>query len=77
MCDGFGGFLHKNGTVYFIEPDSDGDISHSNVLSRMPAHLKDDDALVAFEFPNWTAESFRWDSYSAPEWQEGQRCRLG
>lgn len=58
MCEGFSGWLHRNGMVYFIELNELGNISHSAILDRLPAHLKRDDDIVAFEFPDWTVESF-------------------
>ena len=74
MCDGFSGFLHKNGQVFFIEPDVNGDISHHDVLARMPGGLKKDADLVAFEFPDWTIKSFRWDVNDVPSWATKNKC---
>jgi ElaB/YqjD/DUF883 family membrane-anchored ribosome-binding protein len=74
MCNGFSGFLHKNGTVYFIEPDDHGDISHHDVLERISEKLKNDADLVAFEFSNWTIKSFLWDTDEIPDWASKQKC---
>ena len=75
MCNGFSGFYHKNGTVYFIEPNDRGDISHRDVLVRMAKCLKNDDDLVAFEFPDWTIKSFVWDTRDeVPAWASKQKC---
>jgi hypothetical protein len=74
MCNGFSGFLHKNGQVFFIEPNDNGDISHHDVLARMPGGLKKDADLVAFEFPEWTIKSFRWDVNDVPSWATKNKC---
>jgi hypothetical protein len=74
MCNGFSGFLHKNGTVFFSEPNNQGNISHHDVLARMPKQFKNDDDLVAFEFPAWTIKSFQWDSVNVPAWANKQKC---
>ena len=75
MCNGFGGFYHRNGTVFFIEPNEYGDISHHDVLERMPAQFKNDKDLVAFEFPKWTIKSFVWDRLgTVPDWADKDRC---
>jgi hypothetical protein len=74
MCNGFGGFYHKNGMVFFIEPNDGGDISHHDVLKRMPKQFKNDDDLVAFEFPDWTIKSFQWDSVNVPTWATKKKC---
>ena len=75
MCNGFSGFLSKNGTVYFIEPDDRGDISHHAVLARMPESLKKDGELIPFEFPDWTIKSFRWDyPGEVPNWADKNAC---
>ena len=74
MCDGFSGWLHKSGKVFFIEPDEDGDISHHDVLLRIPVQFKKDADLVAFEFPDWTVKSFQWDSSNIPTWATKKKC---
>jgi hypothetical protein len=74
MCNGVSGFFSKNGNVYFIEPNDDGNISHHDVLARMPESLKNDDNLVAFEFPDWTIKSFIWDTDEVPSWVSKQKC---
>ena len=74
MCNGFSGFLHKNGQVFFIEPDDNGDINHHDVLLRIPVQFKKDDDLVAFEFPDWTIKSFRWDVNDVPSWATKNKC---
>ena len=74
MCDGFSGWLHKSGKVFFIEPDEDGDISHYDVLLRIPAQFKKDADLVAFEFPDWTVKSFQWDSSNILAWATKKKC---
>jgi len=75
MCNGFGGFYHRNGTVFFIEPNETGNISHYDVLERMPAQFKNNDDLVAFEFPTWTIKSFVWDHPgTVPDWADKDKC---
>lgn len=75
MCDGFGGFYHRNGTVFFIEPNEYGNISHRDVLGRMPAQFKNNKDLVAFEFPKWTIKSFVWDHPGTiPDWADKDKC---
>ena len=74
MCNGFSGFLSKNGIVYFIEPNDNGNISHHDVLVRLPEKLKNDSDLVAFEFPTWTIKSFVWDTDEVPAWVSKRKC---
>jgi hypothetical protein len=74
MCNGFSGFLHKNGQVFFIEPDENGNISHHDVLLRIQEYLRNDSNLIPFEFPNWTVRSFRWDIDNIPDWATKNKC---
>jgi hypothetical protein len=75
MCYGLSGFYHKNGSAYFIEPDDGGNVSHHEVLERMPESLKKDGELIPFEFPEWTIKSFRWDyPGKIPTWADKQKC---
>ena len=52
MCEGFGGFYHKSGKVYFCEPDSEGDCSHRKTTLRLPKGIDESD-LVPFQIPDW------------------------
>ena len=67
MCDGFGGFYHKDGKVYFAEPDSALNCSHGKTAARLPDWIDGQD-LAAFECANWTARSFEWHNYIIPDW---------
>lgn len=75
MCNGFSGFYHRNGTVFFIEPNEYGNISHHDVLGRMQSQFKNNKDLVAFEFPKWTIKSFVWDHPGTiPDWADKDKC---
>jgi len=75
MCNGLGGFYHRSGQTFFVEPDDVGDVSHGAVLSRMPKKYHKDDDLVAFEFPDWTEKSFHWDHPGEiPDWADKDAC---
>ena len=72
MCEGFGVIVTKDGRYLWIEPDSSGNVSHSDVLRR--AGIKDNDKLftrmfVRVEIPTWKIGSFRFDEDSTlPGW---------
>jgi hypothetical protein len=72
MCEGFGVIVTKDGRYLWIEPDSNGDVSHSDILRR--AWIKDNDklftrAFVRVEIPTWKIGSFRFDEDSTlPGW---------
>jgi hypothetical protein len=73
MCDGFGIIVTKDGRFLWIEPDKEGDVSHSEIISR--AGLTEDHnplesrKFVRIEFPDWTEGSFRFDENSSlPAW---------
>jgi hypothetical protein len=72
MCNGFGVIVTKDGRYLWIEPNSNGDVSHSDILRR--AGIKDDDklftrAFVRVEIPTWKIGSFRFDEDSTlPGW---------
>ena len=75
MCNGLGGFYHRSGQTFFVEPDDVGDVSHGAVLSRMPKKYHKDDDLVPFEFPDWTEKSFHWDHPGTiPDWANKEAC---
>jgi hypothetical protein len=71
MCNGFGGFYHKSGKVYFCEPDYDGDCSHSLTTTRLPKGLDEND-LIPFEIDNWKAKNFCWDTNNVLAWANGK-----
>lgn len=74
MCNGFGLIVTKDTNLLWCEPDSDGDCSHSEILSR--ANIDDNENqflrnFVRVQFPNWTKESFEFDEISSPPaWAE-------
>ena len=75
MCNGLSGFYHKSGTTFFIEPDDDGNVSHGEVLKRIPKKYHKDEDMVAFEFPDWTEKSFHWDHPGEiPDWADKNAC---
>ena len=78
MCEGFGLIVTRE-REYFIEPDKDGDVSHSEILRRLGWKDNTDPFrrnFVRVEYPNWTAESFRVDEASTlPGWCDEQDIR--
>ena len=74
MCNGFGMIVSSEIKGYFTMPDSDGDISHSDILRALG--WKDNEEqfnrrFVRIECPNWTIDSFRFDEReSLPGWAE-------
>ena len=72
MCQGFGGIITQDGKLFFMEPDFQGNCSHSDLLARLGMEDNDDRFLrpfVRFEFPDWTEASFRYDEDSSlPGW---------
>jgi hypothetical protein len=77
MCEGFGMIISKEIKGYFIEPDSGGDISHSDILARLgwvensDKHLR---KFVRVEVPDWIIASFRFDeSITLPGWAESAK----
>ena len=74
MCNGFGMIVSGEIKGYFTMPDSDGDISHSDILRALG--WKDNEEqfnrrFVRIECPNWTIDSFRFDEReSLPGWAE-------
>ena len=77
MCEGFGMIISKEIKGYFIEPDSVGDISHSDILSRLGWKENTDKHLRKFvrvELPDWTISSFRFDENGTlPGWAESAK----
>jgi len=80
MCNGFGAIVDKDLNLYFIEPDSDGDVSHSGILERLGwadnpnQHLR---RFVRVECRDWTIASFRFDENSTlPGWVENNRQEI-
>ncbi len=77
MCEGFGLIVDKELKLYFSEPDSDGDCSHSTTLNRLgwsdntDIHLRH---FVRVQFSDWTPESFEFDEEDTlPGWAENNR----
>lgn len=82
MCNGFGVVAMRDGRLLFIEPDGEGDSSHSEILKR--AGIKENKFLlhrnfVRVDFADWTEDSFRWDEYKTlPIWADDElieRCK--
>jgi preprotein translocase subunit Sss1 len=69
MCDGFGGFYHKDGKVYFTTPDDNGDCSHIDIARNLPKGINESD-LIPFEVPDWSARKFHWDATCVPAWTD-------
>ena len=80
MCNGFGLIVDKNLDVYFVEPDSEGDVSHSEILYRLGWNDSQDTYIRSFvriEFPDWTPESFQFDEEDTlPGWAEERRVEI-
>jgi L-rhamnose mutarotase len=75
MCEGFGVIVTKDGRYLWIEPDSNGNVSHSDILRR--AGIKDivesgdmfTRPFVRVEIPTWKIGSFRFDEQNTlPGW---------
>jgi len=77
MCTGFGLIVSKDLQVYFIEPDYNGNCSHSIILKRLGWKENGNKFLrnfVRVEYPDWTADSFRFDEESTlPGWADENR----
>ena len=77
MCTGFGLIVSKELQVYFIEPAYSGNCSHSDILERLGWKENGNKFLrnfVRVEYPDWTADSFRFDEESTlPGWAENSR----
>ena len=82
MCNGFGCIATRDGRILFIEPDENGNVSHSDILCR--AGIKENDSaiirnFVRVEFPDWTENSFHWDEQNTlPGWADStveERCK--
>lgn len=74
MCQGFGCLIDKMLNLYFIEPDANGDISHSEIIDRLGwednenAYLRD---FVRIECSLWTEETIHFDKdTNLPGWAE-------
>ena len=72
MCEGFGVIVTKDSRYLFCEPDSDGNVSHSEILKRAGIKENSDPfnrAFVRVEIPTWKIGSFRFDEDSTlPGW---------
>jgi hypothetical protein len=80
MCLGFGLIVDKELNVYFMEPDRDGDCSHSDLLERLGWKENTNKFLrnfVRVEFPDWEPLSFRFDENNTlPGWVENNRDEI-
>ena len=80
MCNGFGLIVDKNLDAYFIEPDDEGDVSHSDIIYRLGWSDSQDTYIRSFvriEFPDWTPESFQFDEEDTlPGWAEEHRVEI-
>jgi len=81
MCNGFGLIVTRD-AQYFIEPDDDGEVSHSDILARLGwQDSKDAFArkFIRVEYATWKADSFKVDERTTlPGWVDEaevkQRC---
>jgi hypothetical protein len=80
MCEGFGLVVSKDMKAYFMEPNTSGNCSHSDLLERLGWKDNDNQFLrnfVRVEFPDWTPESFRFDEEKTlPGWVENSRDEI-
>jgi hypothetical protein len=80
MCNGFGLIVDSDLTLHFIEPDGNGDVSHSKILERLGWQENTDPftrRFVRVEYPDWTFESFRFDeNETLPGWAEENRTEI-
>lgn len=79
MCNGFSCIVLRNGSINWIEPNSYGDVSHSDILYRMA--MPDTSSVlnrsfVRTENTKWTEESFRWDEADTlPTWIDEEEVK--
>ena len=77
MCNGFGCLVDKELNLHFVEPDTDGDCSHSQIIERLGWKENEDRHLrhfVRVEFADWTAGSFKFDENNTlPGWCEAEK----
>jgi hypothetical protein len=80
MCEGFGLIVSKESKLYFMEPDSSGNCSHSKLLARLDWIENNNQYLrnfVRVEFPDWKPESFHFDEVGTlPGWVENNRDEI-
>jgi hypothetical protein len=80
MCKGFGMIIGKDMAAYFCEPDSDGGVSHSEILRRLGWKENTDARLRAFvrvECSDWSIKTFRFDEGGTlPGWAEENRDEI-
>jgi len=80
MCNGFGMIVSNELKGYFTAPDTEGDISHSDILRALG--WKDSDnqftrRFVRVECPDWTIDSFRFDEDDTlPGWAEENKTEI-
>ena len=71
MCNGFGAIVTAE-SLYFCEPDAEGNVSHSDILRRLGWPENSDQFLRRFvrvECADWTMASFMFDEdASLPGW---------
>jgi len=73
MCNGFGGFYHRSGRVFFTVPNDNGNCSHWDTAEKLPKDIEEND-LIPFEIPEWLTKKFRWDITSVPDWADKSAC---
>jgi hypothetical protein len=80
MCQGFGIIIDKDINLWFSEPDTDGNCSHSLIIKRLNWHENVDPHLrnfVRVEFPDWKPESFVFDETTTlPGWCENNKQEI-
>jgi len=80
MCQGFGIIIDKDINLWFSEPDTDGNCSHSIIIERLGWRENEDPHLRSFvrvEFADWTPESFTFDETTTlPGWCENNKQEI-
>jgi len=80
MCQGFGVVIDKDINLWFSEPDTDGNCSHSIIIERLGWRENEDPHLRSFvrvEFADWTPESFTFDETTTlPGWCENNKQEI-
>ena len=80
MCRGFGLIIDKELNLWFTEPDSDGNCSHTTTIERWGwkengnQHLR---AFVRVQFADWQPASFEFDEdETLPGWCENAKAAI-
>jgi hypothetical protein len=80
MCKGFGMIVDKDLNGYFIAPNDDGNMSHSEILSDLGLEDNSDIYVLRFvrvQCPDWKISSFEFDEENTlPGWAEENREKI-